>query len=194
MATKKMTERLALPMFVCGIIAMVSSAGVSLGASANATSPVEYEKVTMTYLSSGYSASDSTCGSTQDVYYGGSNKYSSFRSKNLRSSGNDQTFLCTATFYVVTNVNIPTPKPIPTITVIQSPQQSATPRPTRTIYVTPTESPRPRPTQSVVPTQSPRPTATRSPRPTPTYFVSPTPRPRPSLYIPAPTPTKPPRN
>jgi hypothetical protein len=190
MAAKKMTERLALPMFVCGIIAMVSSAGVSLGASATATSPVEYEKVTMTYLSSGYSASDSTCGSTSNVYYG-SSKYSSFRSKNLRTSGNDQAFLCTATFYVVTNVNIPTPKPIPTITVIQSPQQSATPRPTRTIYVTPTATPRP--TYEPRPTKSPRPTptATRSPRPTPSYFQSPTPKP--SLFIPAPTPTKSPK-
>ncbi len=186
MAAKKMTERLALPMFVCGIIAMVSSAGVSLGASANATSPIEYEKVTMTYLSSGYSASDSTCGSTQDVY-SGSSKYSSFRSKNLRTSGSDQTFLCTATFYVVTNVTIPTPKPVPTVTVIYSPEPTARPRPTATIYVTPSAEPRP--------TRSPRPTpsATRSPRPTPSYFISPSPKPKPSLYIPAPTPTKSPR-
>ena len=190
MVAKKMTERLALPMFVCGIIAMISSAGVSLGASATATSPIEYEKVTMTYLSSGYSASDSTCGSTQDVY-SGSSKYSSFRSKNLRTSGNAEAFLCTATFYVVTNVDIPTPKPIPTITVIQSPQQSATPRPTRTIYVTPTSSPSP--TYEPRPTNSPRPfpTSTGNPRPTPSFFQSPTPRP--SLFIPAPTPTKSPK-
>jgi hypothetical protein len=184
MTAKKMTERLALPMFVCGIIAMVSSAGVSLGASATATSPIEYEKVTMTYLSSGYSASDSTCGSTQDVY-SGSNKYSSFRSKNLRTSSNDEAFLCTATFYVVTNVNIPTPKPIPTITVIQSPQQSATPRPTKTIYVTPTASPKP--------TKSPKPGKTQKPtqKPYPSFFPSPTPKP--SLFIPAPSPTKSPK-
>jgi hypothetical protein len=190
MVAKKMTERLALPMFVCGIIAMISSAGVSLGASATAASPIEYEKVTMTYLSSGYSASDSTCGSTQDVY-SGSSKYSSFRSKNLRTSGNAEAFLCTATFYVVTNVDIPTPKPIPTITVIQSPQQSATPRPTRTIYVTPTSSPSP--TYEPRPTNSPRPfpTSTGNPRPTPSFFQSPTPRP--SLFIPAPTPTKSPK-
>ena len=190
MAAKKMTERLALPMFVCGIIAMVSSAGVSLGASANATSPIEYEKVTMTYLSSGYSASDSTCGSTQDVY-SSSSKYSSFRSKNLRSSSNDEAFLCTATFYVVTNVTIPTPKPIPTITVIQSPQQTVTPKPTKTIYVTPTASPRP--TSSPMPSKSPKPapSASWTPRPTQTYF--PSPKPKPSLFIPAPTPTKSPK-
>ncbi|MEY3933836.1 MAG: hypothetical protein RLZZ606_435 [Actinomycetota bacterium] len=186
MATKKMTERLALPMFVCGIIAMVSSAGVSLGASANATSPIEYEKVTMTYLSSGFSASDSNCGSTQDVYYG-SSRYSSFRSKNMRNSGNDQTFLCTASFYVVTNVDIPTPKPVPTMTVIYSPEPSAKPRPTKTVYVTP--SAKPRPTKS----PKPSPSATQSPRPKPSYFISPSPRPKPSLYIPTPAPTKSPR-
>ena len=177
MAAKKMTERLALPMFVCGIIAMVSSAGVSLGASANATSPIEYEKVTMTYLSSGYSASDSTCGSTQDVYSGSS----------------DETFLCTSTFYVVTNVNIPTPKPIPTITVIQSPQQTVAPKPVKTIYVTPTASPRP--TNSPKPSKSPKPTPSASwtPRPNPSYFPSPSPKPQPSLFIPAPAPTKSPK-
>lgn len=191
MAAKKMTERLALPMFVCGIIAMVSSAGVSLGASANATSPIEYEKVTMTYLSSGYSASDSTCGSTQDVYSG--SKYSSFRSKRLRSSSSDETFLCTSTFYVVTNVNIPTPKPIPTITVIQSPQQTVAPKPVKTIYVTPTASPRP--TNSPKPSKSPKPTPSASwtPRPNPSYFPSPSPKPQPSLFIPAPAPTKSPK-
>lgn len=189
MAAKKMTERLALPMFVCGIIAMISSAGVSLGASATATSPIEYEKVTMTYLSSGYSASDSTCGSTQDVYSG--SKYSSFRSKKLRSSSSDETFLCTATFYVVTNVTIPTPKPIPTITVIQSPQQTVAPKPIKTIYVTPTASPRP--TSSPKPSKSPKPIPSVSwtPRPNQSYF--PSPKPKPSLFIPAPTPTKSPK-
>lgn len=184
MSAKKMTERLALPMFVCGIIAMIASAGVSLGVSANATSPIEYEKVTMTYLTSGFSVNDSSCGSAQDLY-SGNGKDASFRAKSLRTNSSDKMFLCTATFYVVTNVNIPTPKPMPTITVIQSPQQSATPRPTKTVYVTPTSSPRP--------SQSPRPipTATKTSRPYPTYFPSPTPKP--SLFIPAPAPTKSPK-
>ena len=185
MAAKKMTERLALPMFVCGIIAMISSAGVSLGVSANATSPIEYKKVTMTYLSSDFSAMDSSCGSAQDLYYGnGSN--ASFRAKSLRTNSSDKTFLCTASFYVVTNVTIPTPKPLPTITVKYTPAPSASPRPTKTIYVTPTQTPRPRPTQSSRPTQSPK--------PTPTRFVSPTPKPRPSVFTPRPSPTSAPRN
>ncbi len=171
MATKSTTERLALPMFVSGIIAMVASAGISLGTAANATSPIEYKKVTMTYLSSGYSANDSGCGSAQDLY-SANRSNASFRARNLGNSSNDKTFECTATFYMVTNVNIPTPKPVPTVTVIYKPQPSSNPKPPK--------NPRPYPT------------ASNTPFPVPTY--SPAPAPRPNWWLrPTPTPTKAPR-
>jgi len=48
MANRNMLERLALPMFVVGVLAMVASATVSLSATATATSPVEYKRVTLT--------------------------------------------------------------------------------------------------------------------------------------------------
>ncbi len=171
MATKSMIERLALPMFVCGIIAMVSSAGISLGAAANASSPIEYKKVTLTYLSTGYSTSDSGCGSSQDLY-SASRSSSSFRARNLSNSSSDKTFECTATFYMVTNVTIPTPKPVPTVTIIHKPQPTSVPRPTKT--------------------SRPTPTPTRTSFPVPTF--EPTPVPRPNWWQrPAPTPTKAPR-
>lgn len=166
-----MIERLALPMFVCGIIAMVSSAGISLGAAANASSPIEYKKVTLTYLSTGYSTSDSGCGSSQDLY-SASRSSSSFRARNLSNSSSDRTFECTATFYMVTNVTIPTPKPVPTVTIIHKPQPVPVPRPTKT--------------------SRPTPTPTRTSFPVPTF--EPTPVPRPNWWQrPAPTPTKAPR-
>jgi hypothetical protein len=171
MATKSMIERLALPMFVCGIIAMISSAGISLGAAANASSPIEYKKVTLTYLSTGYSTSDSGCGSSQDLY-SASRSSSSFRARNLGNSSSDKTFECTATFYMVTNVTIPTPKPVPTVTIIHKPQPTSVPRPTKT--------------------SRPTPTPTRTSFPVPTF--EPTPVPRPNWWQrPAPTPTKAPR-
>ena len=171
MAAKSMIERLALPMFVCGIIAMVSSAGISLGAAANASSPIEYKKVTLTYLSTGYSTSDSGCGSSQDLY-SASRSSSSFRARNLSNSSSDKTFECTATFYMVTNVTIPTPKPVPTVTIIHKPQPTSVPRPTKT--------------------SRPTPTPTRTSFPVPTF--EPTPVPRPNWWQrPAPTPTKAPR-
>jgi hypothetical protein len=166
-----MIERLALPMFVCGIIAMISSAGISLGAAANASSPIEYKKVTLTYLSTGYSTSDSGCGSSQDLY-SASRSSSSFRARNLGNSSSDKTFECTATFYMVTNVTIPTPKPVPTVTIIHKPQPTSVPRPTKT--------------------SRPTPTPTRTSFPVPTF--EPTPVPRPNWWQrPAPTPTKAPR-
>jgi hypothetical protein len=175
MLKKSMIERLALPMFICGVIAMVSSATISLGASANASSPLELKRVTLTYLSSGYSANDSGCGSAQDIYT--SNRTdASFRARSIGDSNNDKTFECTATFYMVTNVNMPNPKPAPTVTVIYKPQPSNTPVPTTypTRYPTPT------------------PTATRTPKPYPT--VAPSPVTRPNWWQrPAPTPTKQPR-
>lgn len=171
MATKSMIERLALPMFVCGIIAMVSSAGISLGAAANASSPIEYKKVTLTYLSTGYSTSDSGCGSSQDLY-SASRSSSSFRARNLSNSSSDKTFECTATFYMVTNVTIPTPKPVPTVTIIHKPQPTSIPGPTKT--------------------SRPAPSPTKTSFPVPTF--EPTPGPRPKWWQrPVPTPTKAPR-
>jgi hypothetical protein len=175
MAKKSMIERLALPMFICGVIAMVSSATISLGASANASSPLELKRVTLTYLSSGYSANDSGCGSAQDIYT--SNRTdASFRARSMGNSNNDKTFECTATFYMVTNVTIPNPKPVPTVTVIYKPQPSNSPTPTQ--Y--PTRYP------------TPKPTVTRTPNPQPT--IAPTPVTRPNWWQrPTPTPTKQPR-
>jgi hypothetical protein len=150
---------------------MVSSAGISLGAAANASSPIEYKKVTLTYLSTGYSTSDSGCGSSQDLY-SASRSSSSFRARNLSNSSSDKTFECTATFYMVTNVTIPTPKPVPTVTIIHKPQPTSVPRPTKT--------------------SRPTPTPTRTSFPVPTF--EPTPVPRPNWWQrPAPTPTKAPR-
>ena len=172
MATKSMIERLALPMFVCGIIAMVSSAGISLGAAANASSPIEYKKVTLTYLSTGYSTSDSGCGSSQDLY-SASRSSSSFRARNLSNSSSDKTFECTATFYMVTNVTIPTPKPVPTVTIIHKPQPTSVPRPTKTSRPTPTPTRTSFPVPTFEPTPGPRPKWWQRPVPTP----SKTPRP-----------------
>jgi hypothetical protein len=175
MAKKSMIERLALPMFICGVLAMASSATISLGASANASSPLELKKVTLTYLSNGYSANDSGCGSAQDVY--SSNRTgASFNARNMGNSSSYKTFECTATFYMVTNVTIPTPKPAPTVTVIYKPQPviTAAPTPNPTIHPTP------------------KPTATRTPNPRPT--IAPTPVNKPNWWQrPAPTPTKQPR-
>jgi hypothetical protein len=171
MATRSTTERLALPMFVSGIIAMVASAGISLGTAASANSPIEYKKVSLTYLSTGYSANDSGCGSAQDMY-SASRSSASFRARNLGNSSSDKTFECTATFYMVTNVSLPNPKPAPTVTVFYKPEEQVTPRPTKT--------PRPQPT------------ATNTPFPRPT--IKPTPVPQPNWWLrPAPTPSKTPR-
>jgi hypothetical protein len=166
MSKRSTFEKLALPMFISGIIAMVASAFISLGATASATSPVQYKKITLTYLSSGYSASDSSCGSAQDYY--GSWNMPSFRAKysSNSNSNNDKSFLCTATFYVVDDVEIPTPQPVPTVTVIYRPTTEPTPtvRPTNR----PTKTPRPKPTQTVTPTPTPTFTPIFSPTPRPT--------------------------
>ena len=183
MATRSTTERLALPMFVSGIIAMVASAGISLGTAASANSPIEYKKVTLTYLSSGYSTSDSGCGSAQDMY-SASRSNASFRAKSLRDSSSDKTFECTATFFMVTNVALPNPKPAPTVTVIYKPQPTVTPRPT----VTPSPTFTPRPTVTPIPL----PTSTNRPFPWPSF--KPTPVPQPNRWLrPNPTPSKTPR-
>ncbi|MEY2815826.1 MAG: hypothetical protein RJA78_402 [Actinomycetota bacterium] len=183
MSKRSTIEKLAVPMFVSGILAMIGSAFISLGAAANATSPVQYKQVTITYLSSGYSASDSSCGSSQN-YYGYSTR-DSFRAKYSNSSSNQKTFLCTATVYVVDEVTIPTPKPVPTVTLIYEkpihPTPTYTPRPTGTPKPTNT----PRPTPSYTPTQSPKPVPTVTPRPTPSFTPIFTPSPRPTLPIPS---------
>lgn len=182
MSKRSKIDKLAVPMFVSGLLAMLGSAFISLGAAASATSPVQYKKVTMTYLSSGYSSSDSTCGDTQS-YYGYSTR-DSFRAKSSSSSSNEKTFLCTATLYVVDEVTIPTPKPVPTVTVIYEqpvrPIPTHTPRPSRTPKPTPTYS------QTPTPTFTPTPIPTITPKPNPNFTPIFTPSPRPTLPIPSP--------
>jgi hypothetical protein len=178
MSKRSSLEKLAVPMFVSGILAMLASAFISLGSAASANSPVEYKKVTLTYLSSGYSANDSSCGSAQDYY--GSWNMPSFRAKSSSGSNNDKTFLCTSTFYVVSDVQLPTPQPVPTVTVIY--RQSIDPTPTFRPTPNPTRTPRP----------TPLPTTTT--RPTPTFTPIFTPTPRPTLPIhPLSPPTRAPR-
>lgn len=179
MSKRSKIEKLAVPMFVSGILAMLGSTFISLGAAANATSPVQYKQVTMTYLSSGYSASDSNCGSAQS-YYGYSTR-DNFRAKYSNSSSSQKTFLCTATLYVVDEVTIPTPKPVPTVTVIY--EKPARPTPTYTYSPRPTRTPKPTP--SYTPSPTPTPVPTFAPRPTPSFRPIFTPSPRPSLPIPS---------
>ena len=179
MSKRSTIEKLAVPMFVSGILAMLGSTFISLGAAANATSPVKYKQVTMTYLSSGYSSSDSNCGSTQSYYGYSTRDY--FRSKSSNSSSSQKTFLCTATLYVVDQVDIPTPKPVPTVTIIY--EKPVRPTPTYTYTPTPTRTPRPTPTYTPAPTPTPIPTFT--PRPNPTFTPIFTPSPRPTMPIPS---------
>jgi hypothetical protein len=177
MSKRSNLERLALPMFISGILAMLASAFISLGATASASSPVEYKKVTLSYLSSGYSANDSSCGSAQDYY--GSWSMPSFRAKySYGNSNNEKTFLCTSTFYVVSDVQIPTPKPVPTVTIIYRPTSEPTP--------TQTYRPTPRPTNY------PTPVPTFTPRPTYRPIFTPTPRPTMPIW-PTTAPTRAPR-
>ncbi len=161
MAKSSMIEKLALPMFISGVLAMLASASLSVTASANAASPVQYRKVTLNYLSSGYSASDSNCGSYQDIYSSSSWNSPSFRAKSLSRSNSEEQFICSVTLYVVSDVDIPTPKPVPTVTVIYRPEPTKPPtfRPTPTKK--PTASPTPRPTWWQLPT----PTPNKTPRP-----------------------------
>jgi hypothetical protein len=178
MSKRSTLEKLAIPMFICGILAMLASTFISLGATASANSPVQYKKITINYLSSGYSSNDSACGSAQD-YYGSWNQ-PSFRSKYSNSSNNDKTFLCTGTFYVVSDVQIPTPQPVPTVTVIYKPNPAPTPT-----Y---------RPTSDPVWTPQPTPMPTLNPRPIPSFTPIFTPTPRPTMPIwPTTLPTRAPR-
>jgi hypothetical protein len=156
-----MLEKLALPMFITGVFAMLASATITVNSSAVAKNPVEYRKVTLNYLSSGYSSSDSSCGSYQDLYSSSTFNYPTFRSKSSSSSNSEKQFLCTVTLYVVTGVEMPNPKPNPTVTVIYRPeptnQPPFDPRPTQK----PTKTPTPKPTWWVLP----NPTPTKTPRP-----------------------------
>ena len=171
MANRNMLERLALPMFIVGVLAMVASATVSLSATATANSPVEYKRVTLTYLTSGYSNSDSSCGGVTSMYSSAGTNYPSFRAKYSNSSSGDKTFLCTATFYMVSDVTIPSPQPMPTITVSYRPTPGQSTEPT----VSPTKSPKPtpRPTFSPISTPTPMPTWWIRPKPTPSKSTRP---------------------
>ena len=161
MAKSSMIERLALPMFITGVLAMLASATITVSATANASSPVSYQKMTLNYVSSGYSASDSYCGSSQETYSSNSWNSASFRAKNLSSSSSEKQFLCSVTVYVVSDVEIPTPKPVPTVTVIYRPE--------------PTQQPTIRPTPSKKPTATPKPRPTWWNQPTPTPIKTPRP-------------------
>ena len=165
MTNRNMLERLAMPMFIVGVLAMVASATVSISATAQASSPVEYKRVTLTYLSSGYSPSDSTCGGVSDMYSSASTSYPSFRAKYSNGSSSDKTFLCTATFYMVSDVKIPSPQPMPTITVSYRPSPVQSPEPI--VYPTKAPKPSPKPTFSPNPTPVPMPTWWIKPKPTP---------------------------
>jgi hypothetical protein len=170
-------ERLAIPMFVSGLLAMLASAFISLGGVANANNAIQFKKVNLTYLSSGYSATDTNCGSAQDYF--GSWNMPSFRAKYSSSESNQKTFLCTSTFYVVSDIQIPTPKPVPTVTIIYKPTSA------------PTRSPSPSPTKTTRPTPIP----TRIPLPTPTSTPIFTQKPTPTFpFTPTTAPTRPPRH
>ena len=168
MSKKSVLEKLALPMFATGTLAMILSASITVSATANASSPVEYKKVTISYLSSGYSSSSSGCGSYQDLYNSNSWNTPTFTARDLPSSNNQKFFTCQATIYVVTGVQMPTPSPVPTVTII---------------YKTSPPTSNPRPTYTPGPTNTPRPTPsatpTRTPYPVPSWY-----------YKPGPTPTK----
>lgn len=155
MAKSSMIEKLALPMFITGVLAMLASATLSVSATANASSPVQYRKVTLNYLSSGYSAGDTNCGSSQETYSSSSWSSPSFRARSLSRSNSEEQFLCSVTLYVVSDVEIPAPKPVPTVTVIYRPEPSERP----TI--------RPKPTKKPTATPKPRPTWWNQPTPTP---------------------------
>lgn len=161
MAKSSMIEKLALPMFISGVLAMLASATLSVSAAATASSPVQYRKVTLNYLSSGYSTSDSNCGSSQETYSSSSWSSPSFRARSLSRSNSEEQFLCSVTLYVVSDVTIPSPKPVPTVTVIYRPA--------------PSERPSMRPTPSRKPTASPKPSPTWWNRPTPTPIKTPRP-------------------
>ena len=175
MSNKSMLEKLALPMFATGVLAMILSASISVSATANASDPVAYKKVTLNYLSSGYSANSSSCGSYQDSYGNPIWNTPSFSARDSSNSTNQKLFLCQATVYVVTGVQMPTPTPVPTVTVIYK-----------------TASPAPSPAWSPKPTYKPQPTTSPKPNPTfrPTYSPSPMPT---RYYKPVPTPSKPSR-
>jgi hypothetical protein len=161
-----MIEKLALPMFATGILAMIIAASISVSATAVASAPVSYKKVTLNYISSGYSGSSSSCGSYQDSYSSSVWNTPSFSARDSSNSLNQKLITCQATLYVVTGVELPKPTPMPTVTVIYKNSPSSTPRPT----TTPTWAPTPMPTV--------QPSVTPMPVPTWLYFPTATPKPR----------------
>jgi len=172
MSKKSMLEKLALPMFATGIFAMVLAASISVTATANASAPVSYKKVTFNYLSTGYSGSSSSCGSYQESYGSSVWNTPSFSGRDYSAPLNQKFVSCQATLYVVTGVELPTPTPVPTVTVIYKNGSSpSAPRPTST----PTWSPTPDWSPTPVPTLQP----TVRPNPVPTWLYYPTAAPKP---------------
>ncbi|NDC49095.1 MAG: hypothetical protein EBZ61_08480 [Micrococcales bacterium] len=159
MAKKSTLEKLALPMFFSGIMAMLACTTLNLNAPAQATSPVQYKKVTLTYLASGNYASESNCGSYSNLYSSSAFNDPTFRARTVSNYDKDGQITCSVTLYVVTNVEIPTPKPVPTVTVIYKNSPSATPTYRPTVRPTPTISP------------------TKTPEPVPSWWSWPTPLP-----------------
>ena len=164
MAKKSTIEKLALPMFFSGILAMLACTTLNLNAAAQATSPVQYKKVTLTYLAAGNYASESNCGSFSNLYGSTAFNDPTFRARNVSSSNNDGQITCTVTLYVVTNVEIPTPKPVPTVTVIYKPSPTTTPTNHPTTHPTPTTSPSKTPTPLPTWGTWPTPLPTKTPR------------------------------
>ena len=166
MNKKSMLEKLALPMFATGVLAMIISASISVSASASASNPVSYKKITLNYLASGYSSSSSSCGGYQQSY--GSNVWNSpeFDARDVSNSMNQKFIICQATLYVVTDVQMPTPAP--TVTVIYKNGTSS-----------PTASPRPTYTPTYYPTPTPTVQPTVTPKPYPTWLIYPSATPRP---------------
>lgn len=163
MSNKSMIEKLALPMFATGILAMIIAASISVSATAIASAPVSYKKVTLNYIASGYSGSSSSCGSYQDSYSSSVWNTPSFSARDSSNSLNQKLITCQATLYVVTGVELPKLTPMPTVTVIYKNAPSSTPRPTSTWAPTPiptvqpTAKPIPVPTWLYVPTATPKP-------------------------------------
>jgi len=159
MAKKSTIEKLALPMFFSGIMAMLACTTLNLNAAAQATSPVEYKKITLNYLASGNYASESSCGNSSNMYSSTAFNDPTFRARTISSYDKSGQITCSVTLYVVTGVDIPTPKPVPTVTVIYKPGLAPTPTYRPTVYPTPTFSP------------------TKTPQPIPSWWTWPTPLP-----------------
>jgi hypothetical protein len=153
MTKKHILEKLAFPMFAAGTLAMILAASISVSAAASASDPVTYKKVTLNYLSSGYSGNSSSCGNYQDSYGSSAWNTPSFSGRDSSNSLNQKQIMCQVTLYVVTGVQIPSPSPAPTVTVIYKSAPTSNPQPSRT--ETPTSEPKPTPTPVIRPTRIP---------------------------------------